>query len=368
MLKAQAVILPRMRFLIGTYTDQTDSAGIYVIDNGQDDRFEVLAQATIWLRNASYLIEHPVLPLVYAVSEIGEAPGGQVAILRQDDEGHYGLWQIIASGGLDPCHLSLSPNGRTLLISHYSSGSIAVQGIAPDGSFEPNQAIVRHDARHAAAQALGRGRHPRQAAAHVHSATFLKDHQFAVCDLGTDEVLLYDLAPNRSLQVTLRQCWTLPAGSGPRHLVASSERLYVIAELSNTVFVLANPLSGQPTILSSLCCLPDTAGGFSEAAEIHLDPQASALWVSHRGQDALVQIPLLEDRLLPPRAWTDLGAHPRHFWLSHETLVIAAKDDDVVRVIRRDAQGLPDLQSVQRLSIPSPVFILPLRHGDRETS
>ncbi|HAJ31583.1 MAG TPA: hypothetical protein DCL32_15550, partial [Gammaproteobacteria bacterium] len=143
-----------MRFLIGTYTDQTDSAGIYVIDNGQDDRFEVLAQATIWLRNASYLIEHPVLPLVYAVSEIGEAPGGQVAILRQDDEGHYGLWQIIASGGLDPCHLSLSPNGRTLLISHYSSGSIAVQGIAPDGSFEPNQAIVRHDARHAAALAL----------------------------------------------------------------------------------------------------------------------------------------------------------------------------------------------------------------------
>jgi len=73
-----------MRFLIGTYTDQTDSAGIYVIDNGQDDRFEVLAQATIWLRNASYLIEHPVLPLVYAVSEIGEAPGGQVAILRQE--------------------------------------------------------------------------------------------------------------------------------------------------------------------------------------------------------------------------------------------------------------------------------------------
>jgi hypothetical protein len=37
-------------------------------------------------------------------------------------------------------------------------------------------------------------------------------------------------------------------------------------------------------------------------------------------------------------------------------------------VIKRDAQGLLDLQSVQRLSIPSPVFILPLRHGERETS
>lgn len=357
-----------MKFLIGTYTDQTDSAGIYVMDNGKDDRFEVLARVTIWLRNASYLIEHPVLPLVYAVSEIGEAPGGQVAVLRQDDEGHYSVWQTIGSGGLDPCHLSLSPNGRTLLISHYSSGSIAVQGIAPDGSFESNQTIVRHDARYAAARALGRGRHPRQAAAHVHSATFLGDHQFAVCDLGTDEVLLYDLDPNRSVPVSLRKCWTLPAGSGPRHLAASLERLYVVAELSNTVFVLANTPNSQPTILSSRSCLPDAAGGFSEAAEIQYDVRASALWVSNRGQDALVQIPLSGDRLLPIRAWTDVGAHPRHFLLSHQRLVVAARDDDVVRVIKRDAQGLLDLQSVQRLSIPSPVFILPLRHGERETS
>ena len=357
-----------MKFLVGTYTDQTDSAGIYVIDSCGDDRFVVSDQATIWLRNASYLIEHPALPLVYAVSEIGDAAGGQLAVLRQDSRGDYGLWQVVASGGLDPCHLSLSPNGRTLLVSHYSSGSIALQGIAPDGSFEPKQTIVPHDARHLAAQAMGRSWHPRQQTAHVHSATFLNDHQFVVCDLGTDEVLLYDLSPNRPLQATVRKCWTLPAGSGPRHLVAASNRLYVVAELSNAVFVLANAPNDQPAVLSSLSCLPDAAGGFREAAEIQYDPQASALWVSNRGQDGLVRIPIAGDALLPLRALPDLGAHLRHFWLSHQMLLVASKDDDVVRVIRRDAQGSLDLQSVQRLSIPSPVFILPVRQGDRDTS
>ena len=357
-----------MKFLVGTYTDQTDSAGIYVIDRRGGDRFSVSDQAIIWLRNASYLIEHPALPLVYAVSEIGDAAGGQLAVLRQDGQGDYGLWQVVASGGLDPCHLSLSPNGRTLLVSHYSSGSIALQGIATDGSFELKQTIVPHDARHAAAQAIGRSWHPRQQAAHVHSATFLDDHQFVVCDLGTDEVLLYDLSPNRPLQATVGKCWTLPAGSGPRHLVAASNRLYVVAELSNTVFVLANAPNDQPAILSSLSCLPDAAGGFSEAAEIQYDRQASELWVSNRGQDGLVRIPIAGDTLLPLRALCDLGAHPRHFWLSHQMLVVASKDDDVVRVIRRDAQGSLDLQSMQRLSIPSPVFILPVRQGDRDTS
>ncbi len=357
-----------MKFLIGTYTDQSDSAGIYVIESRHGDRFAVQAQATIWLRNASYLIEHPELPLVYAVSEIAEAPGGAVAVLRQNDQGDYGLWQVVASGGLDPCHLSLSPNGRTLLISHYSSGSFALQGIALDGGFEPSQTIVRHDARHAVAQGLGRGRHPRQAAAHVHSATFIDDHQFVVCDLGTDEVLLYTLDAHRSVQASLCKCWTLPAGSGPRHIAASRERLYAVAELSNTVFVLSNSPNGQPTIVSSASCLPDKTAGFSEAAEIQYDAQAPALWVSNRGQDGLVRIPLSGDTLLPLRAWNGFGAHPRHFHLSDQMLVVAAKDDNLVRVIRRDAQGLPDLQSVQRLSIPSPVFILPLRHGDRETS
>ena len=118
-----------MKFLIGTYTDQTGSAGIYTLKEGLDGALTVAAHGTIWLRNPSYLIEHPSLPLVYAVSEIGEAPGGQVAVLRRDDQGDYVLWQVIASGGLDPCHLSLSPNGRTLLISHYSSGSVSVQGL-----------------------------------------------------------------------------------------------------------------------------------------------------------------------------------------------------------------------------------------------
>ena len=357
-----------MKFLIGTYTDQTGSAGIYTLKEGLDGALTVAAHGTIWLRNPSYLIEHPSLPLVYAVSEIGEAPGGQVAVLRRDDQGDYVLWQVIASGGLDPCHLSLSPNGRTLLISHYSSGSVSVQGLTQHGSFGDVQTLISHGSRYAAAQAAGRGRHPRQAAAHVHSATFLDDQQFVVCDLGTDEVLLYELESAQTLRSVLRMCWTLPAGAGPRHVAVSMARFYVVAELSNEVFVLAIDVARKPMILSRLSCLPDRAGGLSEAAEIALDPQFPALWVSNRGQDALVRIPFSGDDLLPLRAWTSVGAHPRHFWLSTLWLLIAAKDDDVVLAMRRDEQGLPDVQSAQRIRIPSPVFILPLAQGDIETS
>ena len=123
-----------------------------------------------------------------------------------------------------------------------------------------------------------------------------------------------------------------------------------------------------PVILSQLSCLADDGIGLSDAAEITLDPTYKALWVSNRGQDGLVRMPLSSDDLLPPTVWTDVGAHPRHFWMSKHWLLIAAKNDGVVRVIMRDEQGVPDFESAQQIKIPSPVFILPLRQVGVETS
>jgi len=350
-----------MDYLIGTYTIDTKAKGLYRI-RATTDGLPRCDDEAIALTNPSFLIRHPTLAMIYVVCEIGTTPGGILVALRLDEAGDWQQTQEVSTHGLDPCHLAISPDGQWLAISHYSSGSFLLLGLDEQGAIGSRSWLTSHAARYLKVKSRDGRKHPRQQAAHVHAAYFLDTKRLLVCDLGTDEVVLYSLPMEESASVIELGAWSLPPGSGPRHAALSvdGQQIYVVAELSNEVFRLKMEKNGTLSTRNMGSCLPPGRQGFSEAAEIHLDEARSSVWVSNRGLDSVVQIPLTSQARRSGNVAWQCGAHPRHFWMDASVLVIAARDDHVVQFIPRDTSGRLLLSRQMNVEVPSPVCILPL--------
>jgi 6-phosphogluconolactonase (cycloisomerase 2 family) len=68
---------------------------------------------------------------LYAASEVEK---GVVQAWRIEKNGELTELNQVASGGAGPVYLSLTPDGRHLLVANYVSGSIAVLPVKEDGS------------------------------------------------------------------------------------------------------------------------------------------------------------------------------------------------------------------------------------------
>ncbi|NIH52123.1 lactonase family protein, partial [Bacillus velezensis] len=75
------------------------------------------------LPNAAQLAVSRDGKTLYLASEVEQ---GVVQALRVGDNGSLSELNQVASGGAGPVYLSLTPNGRHLLVANYVSGSIAV--------------------------------------------------------------------------------------------------------------------------------------------------------------------------------------------------------------------------------------------------
>ena len=131
-----------------------------------------------------------------------------------------------------PCHISLSPDEKTLVWAEYSHATAGFVELAADGSISATRQMVMH---------VGDGPNkPRQDKAHAHCAVVTPDSRYLlIVDLGIDQVKAYDFA-NRAQG--LKECpeatiHTVPPGAGPRHIIfqKNGRIAYVIFELHNLV-------------------------------------------------------------------------------------------------------------------------------------
>ncbi len=347
------------KYLIGTYTDDTESQGVYALHLDANGCPHVDPEPAVAIRNPSFLVQHPFLDVVYAVSEVGQPVGGEVVVLCKGAANGFEVVQVLPSGGLDPCHLAVSADGRWLLVSHYSSGTVGLFMLGQDGQLTSAGLCVDHGERWE--DRFGKSEHhPRQGASHVHSTQFVDDQQFLVCDLGTDEVVLYDLVTSGQAEVEARHVWRLPPGSGPRHAALTTDplRIYVACELSNRVALLGLNSEEVPIIYDEQSCLPEQSS-FSEASEIRFDAHHQ-LWVGNRGNDSLARFAPISDALGKFQLFDGCGRYPRHFWMNDQYLLVASRDDNCVTVASISTDGQPNLKSALRASIPAPVFVLPV--------
>jgi len=299
--------------------------------------------------NPTFLLRHPRAPWLFAVEETAN---GAVWALRVDHAGQIEAVNRQPSGGDAPCHLALDPSGRWLVVSNYSSGSVAVFPVH-DGALGERSELQQHS---------GSGPNAaRQEGPHAHSATWTPDGRFVVvADLGIDRLLVYKLDQARGTLQLIGEAAT-PPGSGPRHAVfdASGRRLFVANELNSTVSVFDyDPTNGHLSPLEVFATLPPNAP-HNQVADIHL--AGARLLVSNRGHNSLAVFDVRPDGGLIRVTVAPCGGDwPRNFAVApgnNYVLVANQYSGDVAVLPLRDGRD-PLGEPVGRVAVPGASCII----------
>lgn len=345
----------------GTYT-RGDSRGIYVgrfdAHSGKISDLALAAES----RNPSFLAVHPHQSWLYAVGELAEFSGqrtGAVSAFKIDPQSGA-LKQINQqpSGGTGPCHVSVDPSGRFVLVANYGGGSVASLPIGEDGRLLPPTCVV---------QQQGRSVHPtRQTAPHAHQIGFNPTGELVlVPDLGLDQVLLFDWEESNGKLVAHQPPFLpIPAGSGPRHFAfhPKGSALYVLNELTATVSVFACE-KGVPTVLVwTVSALPPGFSGQNTAAEIAVHPSGRFVYTSNRGHDSVAWFSVGEDgRRLELKGHVPTGGKtPRFIGLDPTGRYLLAANQDSHNVVVfqvDDSTGRP-VPTGRQVSVGSPVCLV----------
>lgn len=343
--------LVAQRLVIGTYTSNNSSKGIYIYDFNLSNG-EVQEVSAAKAGNPSYQAIDQKGNFVYSVNESDE---GKISAFRYDRSGgSLSLVNQQSNNGSAPCYVSIDKTGKWLFAGNYSSGNLTVHPIKPDGSIGSIQQVVQHN---------GSGPNKnRQQSPHVHCTYLAPDNRFLyVPDLGTDKVMIYPFnAQTGKLNEEKSNAITIPAGGGPRHIVFTKNGKlgYIIEELSGAITVVARK-GNQHSILQRINNLPAQYNGAS--ADIHLSPDERFLYTSHRG-NSTIQIHRRDTqtgRLSFVAEQSTNGNFPRNFTIhpSGKWLLAANQKSNDITIFKRDVQTGLLTATQQRISVPAPVCL-----------
>ncbi len=332
------------RFLVGTYTAQRASRGLYLCTMDESGRIDVVDICE--MADPSFVVLHPRLPLAYAVNETPTDHGG-VSVVAIDGD-RLEARQRVGSEGHLPCHLALLDDARALGVAHYGCGTIAVFDLDTSGALLAGARTWRHS---------GSSMHPRrQASAHPHFV-LVGARGVYVTDLGQDCVVQYT---GRALSEASR-C-AIHAGAGPRHLCidAANGVGWLANELDNTVSRLAIAADGSLREIDWTGTLPNDFTGRSAVSEIARHPNGHWLYVGNRGHDSIAWYDIQDvGRLTFNGTVSTQGRHPRHFALSTDgtVMLVANRDSDNLVPFRIGAGGKPEPLAAPFVGVAAPACV-----------
>ena len=387
-----------MRFLLGGYTADMDGAasGIGMLLAGASDDASAggplsFAGEVAATDSPSWITAHPTLDVVYAALEAK----GAVQAFRRTGEASFTALGGSVEAGEAVCHIAVAPDGGSLVASCWSDGRvvrmtldadgrpsapvIATAAVDPYGPDAPPPAEGDIDLA-AAARALRAAagvefahlvpayeEDPREAPdtaaaprpSHAHQAVFLADRIVATTDMGLDLVRFWRTEGNGLRPI---QRVVLPKGSGPRHMVHHpSGHLYVVAELSCEVFVLAPDVSGAWRLVGGTPLGAGTLPG-DTAAELTASRDGEFLYAGVRGSNTLATLKVRgAGDLVSPVALVESGVDwPRHHLVVRDTLLVAGQRSNEVASLTIDIRtGVPG-RLRHRTEAPSPTCLMPL--------
>lgn len=294
------------------------------------------------------LLAHPQVNAVltrdgstYAVA--GIAAGQLIAVTPS---GATASWPI----GAIPCHLAVSPDGRTLVTADYGSSSLSVAPRDADGTLGATRAIPLD----------GNGSHvdpERQTQPHPHHVQWI-GHRLVVTDLGCDAIRVFVGDPDAGL-VEIARCPT-PPGSGPRHALVVHDAargvdlLVVTAELSAELLVapLADVLAGTASWASAPTGAPVTSPGAERSYPSDVVTWGAGVAVGNRGPGT-IGVLALEHGIPRLVAEHDAGGRwPQHLLAeaAGSLLIAQTENDAIVRLT-------PDGRHETVATVPAPGWL-----------
>lgn len=354
------------QLLVGSYTAGS-SEGLYRMQfDSATGQINPKPLQVVKSENPSWLTLSKDQTRLFVVNENGPGqtdPVGRVSSYAIDPKTHaLSLISQVQSLGNEPTHSSLSADASHLFVSNYSvmedpGGTLAVLPVDADGKLKPVVQMSAHPA--------SRVNPERQASNHVHATVSSPDGRYVFSnDLGADKVFIYRFDPKANPHLPLTPAKTasvsMPAGSGPRHLLFSADgkHAWLTMEMSAQVAAfdyndgvltqtqLVDLAAGQPT--------SDKAG-----AALHASADGKFLYVSNRGtanQLVVFAIDPASGQLKELQKRSVDGDHPREFALdpSGKFVLIANQKSNQIVVVERDAKTGLLGKTVQKLPMDAP--------------
>lgn len=191
----------------------------------------------------------------------------------------------------------------------------------------------------------------RQTCSHPHCITPTPDGNFlCINDLGTDCIYVCTMDLNEVSRVSV------PAGSGPRHLVFSPDgkTAFCSNEMGASVSVFSYAQGRlTPEGLYSVC--PEDYSGPISASAIRISPEGDRLYVSNRGHNSAAIFDVAGTVLRNRRFLPVQGDSPREMTLAGDFLLFGNENSHTVTVVSRKTEEFLGSYPVMR-----PWCILPV--------
>ena len=340
----------------------TGSAGIYVFSRDPASGTLEHVQTVAGVVNPSYLALDPSERFLFAVNETREfdgEPTGAVSSFAIDPEtGVPRYLSQVPSGGGNPCHLSVSPYGRHLMIANHEAATIALLPIDVEGRLSPPVDLHKDESTDSTGQ-----RQP-----HAHFVTPDPGGTFVLStDTGTDRIMSFRLDAEHGRLVPNEPAWgqTHPGGS-PRHLAFHPDSRFVYAngEADLTLSVFSYDAGhGTLTHIQRQSTVPDgiNTGEFS-TAQIVVHPNGRFVYVSNRGHDsiAVFQIAQTDGTATRIAIESTRGRTPRNFMIdpSGRFLYVANQDSGTIEYFGIDEQSGLLTHAGRAADVPAPTCLL----------
>lgn len=252
------------------YVGNADSQDISVVRLLADGRLELVEATQV----PGPSMAGPSLPLAIAPDRrrlVAGLRSEPYAAVTFDIDPQTGRLTLLGSGPLfdSMAYLSIDRTGRYLLSASYGGSRVAVNQIGTDGIIAPAQQVIATEPK-------------------AHAIVVDPSNRYVLhTSLGSDLIhqQRFDAGGGR-LTPNTPYTASVPAGSGPRHLVFSPDArfVYVLGELDAAVHVLpwdaATGTLGQ--VAQSASALPDDFDGRPWAADLHLTPDGRFLYATER--------------------------------------------------------------------------------------
>lgn len=339
-------------FWVGTYTHE-GSEGIYEYVLQEDG---VLKSEGLVARseNPSFLALSKDKKYLLAVNEVNRERTGTVESYAVGEDSLTFISRS-ASGGADPCFVSVHENGF-VLTANYTGGNVGLLRLNEKGVLTGLLDVQQH---------VGKGTTERQEGPHAHSAWFVQDGQQVIAvDLGTNALWFSNLdTVKQKLVPAAMPVLSMKPGAGPRHLACHPNRrwIYVVNELDCTVTLVNKSAEGVYTQGASVSTLPEGYTAANTCADIHLSSDGKFLYVSNRGHNSIAcyRIDAQHGILtLLGHEYTQ-GDGPRNFALSPDdqyVLVANQRSHNIVSFKRDQTTG--KLHYLNQVRAFTPVCIL----------
>ena len=343
---------------IGTYTEESNSNGIYTYHFNQEyGTFELLSSATA--ANPSFVTLSPDGKRLYAVSEYNDGRQGAYSFDVSEDKVQLSNpiflptapKESLPRAGADPCHIVT--DGKYVITANYTGGDISVFSLDAEGK-------LKAETQHIAFV----GKTPKRVA-HIHCIIPTPDKKYILAtDLGNDRVYRFHYNnkthKNSEVLTAQRVAYEVSDGQGPRHLTFSKDGrfAYLINELGGECVV----LSYRKGKLKEVQRIMADEGGGRGSADIHISPDGRFLYTSHRLKKDGIAIFAIdpEKGTLTKVGYQLTGIHPRNFAITPngKYLLVACRDDNKIQVFERNEATGELTETAQAIEVDKPTCIV----------